>query len=56
MNLDLSITVDLKEVNDLVYSDKFVKFLLSNSTDLSTPAFIIQTLEDKIKEIQKEQN
>lgn len=56
MSLDVSVTVDLKEVNDLIWSDKFAKFLLSNSTGLSTAAFIIQTLADKIKEIQKEQN
>ena len=54
MNLDLSMSVDLQEVTNFIESDKFVQFLLNNTTDISTCAFILQTIHDKITELQKE--
>lgn len=43
--------VDLDDVKEFVESDKFTQFLLSNTTEFSTAAFILQTVLEKIDEI-----
>ena len=48
----MEIEVDIKEVRKFIKSEKFSDFLLSNTTDFSTAAFILQTLLDKIDEIE----
>jgi len=52
MNMDM--TVNLKNVKEFIESQKFTQFLLSNTTDFSTAAFILQTLLDKVKELDAE--
>ena len=43
--------IDIGNVENFVLSDKFRDFLLSNTTDFGTAAFVLQTLLDKIDEI-----
>lgn len=51
MILGTEMTVDLKEVKNFVESDKFIQFLLNNTTDFAVAAFILQTVLEKIDEI-----
>lgn len=55
MNFNTELSIDLDNVKEFIESDKFVQFLLNNTTQFGTAAFILQTLEDRIKEIKKEQ-
>ena len=48
--------VDLYEVEKFLENDKFVQFLLNNSTDIAIPLFILQTVKDKIEELKKEES
>ena len=48
----MEIDFDLDDVKRVVNSDKFAQFLLSNTTDFGAAAFILQTLCDKIEEIE----
>ena len=43
--------VNLLNVEDFVKSDKFTSFVLANTTEFGTAAFILQTLLDKIEEL-----
>lgn len=52
MNMDM--TVNIKDVKKFVESQKFIQFLSNNITDFSTAAFILQTLLDKVKELDAE--
>ena len=52
----MNMLVDLGEVKGVIHSDDFVNFLLQNSTGIGTAAFIIQTVDDKLIEIEKERN
>ena len=52
MNMDM--TVNLEDVKKFIESQKFTQFLLSNTTEFSTAAFILQTLLDKIEELDAE--
>lgn len=47
-------TCDLDNVKEFIKSDKFAKLLLNNTTDFGTATFILQTLFDKISELEKE--
>ena len=47
-------TCDLDNTKEFVKSNKFTEFLLNNTTDFGTAAFILQTLLDKISELEKE--
>lgn len=47
-------TCDLDNVKKFVKSDKFTEFLLNNTTNFGTAAFVLQTLLDKISELEKE--
>lgn len=51
----MNVNVNLNDVKTFIESDKFIQFLLNNSTDLGTPVFITQTLLEKINELQKEE-
>ena len=42
--------VDLKAVEEFVKSDKFTQFLVSNTTDIGIPMYILQTLFDAIEQ------
>lgn len=45
------VKIDIDNVEAFVTSDKFRDFLLNNTTDFGTAAFVLQTLLDKIDEI-----
>lgn len=44
MNFNTEIEVDLQEVKKFVESGKFADFLLTNTTDFATAAYILQNL------------
>lgn len=46
--------VNLNEVRRLIESNDLANFLLSHSTDFGACAFILQTVYDKLEEIEKE--
>ena len=50
----MDMAIDIIDVKQFVKSDKFSQFLLSNTTDFTTAAFILQTLFEKIEEVEKE--
>lgn len=50
----MDMTVNLEDVREFIESQKFTQFLLSNTTEFSTAAFILQTLLDKIEELDAE--
>lgn len=47
--------VDIKEVRNFIKSEKFSNFLLSNTTEFSTAAFILQVLLEKLDEIESKE-
>ena len=47
----LSVDVDINNVKEFVLSDKFRNFLMSETTEFGTAAFVLQTLLEKIDEI-----
>lgn len=50
----MTLEVDLEKVEQFVMSDKFRDFLLDNTTEFATAAFIFQTLLDKLNEVKGE--
>ena len=50
----MDMAIDIIDVKQFVKSDKFSQFLLNNTTDFTTAAFILQTLFEKIEEVEKE--
>ena len=50
----MNVAIDIIDVRQFVESDKFSQFLLTNTTDFTTAAFILQTLFNKIEEVEKE--
>ncbi len=48
--MDFETIVDLDDVKRFVESEKFAQFLLANTTEFSTAAFILQTLLDAVEE------
>lgn len=53
MNLDTTMSIDLDEVKEFIESDKFIQFLLNNTTDFGVAAYILQRLQDCIEEDSK---
>lgn len=47
---------DLNDIKEFVSSDKFTNFLVNNTTDVGTAVFILQTLIEKIDELEKEED
>lgn len=47
---------DLNDIKEFVNSDKFAHFLINNTTDFGTAAFVLQTLIEKIDELEKEED
>ena len=47
----MNISIDLTNIEEFVLSEKFRDFLLSNTTEFGTAAFVLQTLLDEIEEI-----
>ena len=50
----MNIDIDIIDIENFVTSDKFRDFLLSNTTDFGTAAFVLQTLLEKIDELKGE--
>lgn len=48
--------IDLDDIQEFVSSNKFADFLLSNTTQFGTAAFILQTLLEKIDELKEKEN
>lgn len=48
-------TIDLNNVEQFITSDKFAQFLLSNTTDFGTAAFILDTLIRKVEELKNQE-
>ena len=46
---DQEITVDLNDVKNFAESDKFLQFLLNNTTDFGTAAYILQNILDAVE-------
>ena len=51
----LSVDVDINNVKEFVLSDKFRDFLMSETTEFGTAAFVLQTLLEKIDEIEADE-
>ena len=51
MDMDMTATLDLENVEKFIHSDKFSQFLLSNTTDFVTAVFVLQTLIEKVEEL-----
>ena len=49
MNLDMTMYVDLNEVEEFINSNKFAKFLLDNTTDFSVAGYILTAIYDRIE-------
>ena len=49
----MEMTVDLEEVRKFVESEKFTSFLLNNTVNFSTAAFVLQTLLTAIETAEK---
>ena len=47
--------VNLDNVEEFITSDKFANFILNNTTDFGTAAFILQVVLDKIDELRSEE-
>ena len=48
MIFNTEMTVNPNEVRTFVESDKFIQFLLNNTTDFSVAAFILQAVLDRL--------
>lgn len=49
----MEVSVDIENVEEFITSDKFRDFLLNNTTDFGTAAFILQTLLDAINDLKE---
>ena len=52
----MEIDLDIKNAEEFVLSEKFRDFLMSNTTDFATAAFVLQTLLEKLDEIKNNNN
>lgn len=50
----MEIELNIEEVEEFVTSDEFIQFIINNTTQFGTAAFILQTLTEKIDEIRQE--
>lgn len=48
----MEIELNIKNVKEFILSDGFRNFLMSKTTNIGTAAFILQTLLDKVDEIE----
>ena len=57
MKMEIEITQEfLDNVKTLIYSQTFVDCLINQKTDITEVVFILQTLRDKINELQEKLN
>lgn len=54
--MDMEVNCNLEDVKRVINSDEFAQFLLNNTTDFGAACFILQTLHDKVKEIENDNN
>ena len=52
----MEMSVDINEVKSFIESDNFSSFLLNNTTDLGTAAFVLQACFDKLREVEEGEN
>ena len=50
MELDMTVNVDLQDVKNFIESEKFCQFLLNNTTQFTTAAFILQSVMNAVEE------
>lgn len=50
----MEIELNIEKVEEFVTSDEFIQFIINNTTQFGTAAFILQTLTEKIDEIRQE--
>lgn len=48
----MEITLDLDEIREYVTSDKFKQFLTNSTTSFGISVFVLQTLLDKLDELE----
>ncbi len=51
----MNIELDIQNIKDFVLSDEFRNFLMSKTTEFGTAAFVLQTLLEKIDEIEEKE-
>jgi hypothetical protein len=44
----MEVSVDINDVEKFITSDKFTEFLLNNTTDFATAAFVLQSLLEAV--------
>ena len=49
----MEMSVDIRNVKEFVESDKFSQFLLNNTTDFGTAAFVLQACFDRLRAIEE---
>lgn len=52
----MEIEINLSEIKEYVTNDDFIQYLLSTSTNIGIPSFIIQTVLEKIDELMEEED
>ena len=55
ISLDMNLSVDLKDVEDFIYSDNFANYLINNAPNFETAGFIFQSLIDMVEEIKNKE-
>ena len=50
----MEIELDIEKIEEFVTSDNFIQFIINNTTQFGTAAFILQTLTEKLNEIKQE--
>jgi len=45
----MTATVNLEKVKELIENEEFAQFLISHSTDLGVPLYVLQTLHDAVE-------
>ena len=48
----MEVSVDINNVKEFILSDNFRDFLVDNTTQFATAAFVLQTLLEKVAEIE----
>ena len=49
MDLNMTMSVDLNEVEEFINSDKFAQFLLNNTTGFSVAGYILTAIFDRVE-------
>ena len=49
----MQVELNIKNIEEFILSDNFRNFLMSNTTDFGTAAFIMQALLEKVDELKE---